>query len=282
MALGSYQLPYGLRDVKLTPLAADGTPAGPSVDLPVSRTLEFSETEDFTELRGDDSVVASRGSGPNVEWSLEAGGISLEAYAVMAGGVITSSGVTPNVVKTFRKLGSDSRPYFKIEGQAINDNGGDFHYVIYRAKVDGSLDGNLADGEFKLTNASGKGYPATDPALAGRSYDIVVNETATAIVSDNNEVQEIVSDATGGTFTVTYAGQTTSAQAFNVSTAALQTALEALSNIAPGDVLVTGAPGHWVVTFTGTLANTNVAQMTLGVGSLTGGSAAVFTSHAGG
>lgn len=181
MALASKALPFGLRDVKLTPLGADGGTPGTAVDLPVSRTLSFSETEEFEELRGDDTVAASHGSGVIVEWSLEGGGISLEAYAVMAGGTITSSGTTPNIKKTFSKMETDPRPYFKAEGQSINDNGGDFHCLVYRCKADGSLEGELGNGSFWLTSASGKGYGSLESANTGKSYDFVHNETATAI-----------------------------------------------------------------------------------------------------
>lgn len=181
MALADKALPFGMRQVKLIPLGADGATPGSSVTLPASRKLTFSETEEFSELRGDDTVQASHGAGPVVEWELEGGGISLEAYAVMAGGVVSSSGVSPNVVKTFRKLITDARPYFKAEGRAINDNGGDFHVLIYRAKADDSLDGELADGSFWLTAASGKGYGSLEAVPLGRLYDFIHNETAAAI-----------------------------------------------------------------------------------------------------
>ena len=180
MPLGN-TIPFGLRDVKLTPLGADGATPGTSVDLPVSRTLSFSDTEDFQELRGDDTVVATHGNGTTVEWSLEAGGISLEAYAVMAGGTITSSGTTPAQKKVYSKSVTSARPYFKIEGQAISDNGGDFHGVIYRAKADGALEGEMGDGAFWLTAASGKGYGSLEATPLGKIYDFVQNETAVAI-----------------------------------------------------------------------------------------------------
>lgn len=277
-------LPYGLRDIKLTALTADQTQrVGGAVDLPVSRTLAFSESEDFSELRGDDQVVASRGNGAIQNWDLEAGGISLEAYAIMAGGVVSTSGVTPNVIKRYRKLSTDGRPYFVIEGQAINDNGGDLHGILYRCKADGTLDGTMGDGEFFLTSASGKGYGSLEAAFLGVVYDFIHNETATAIAGGNNEVQQLVIDATGGTFTATFTGQTTGAiTASGLTAATLQAALEALSNIAPGDIVVAGSAGVFTITFTGVYANVNVAQITLGIGSLTGGSAAVYTVHAGG
>lgn len=96
-----------------------------------------------------------------------------------------------------------------------------------------------------------------------------------------NELQLVVSAGTGGTFTLTYSGQTTSALAFNISAADLETALVALSNIGPGDVDVTGSPGQWYVEFQGALAETNVAQMTIDTSSLTGGDAVVTTIRQG-
>ena len=85
-------LPYGIRDIKVTPYtdAAATTLAATSIDLPNARTLSFSETEEFTELRGDDEVVTTRGQGPSVEWELEAGGLDFAACKAMQGGTILS------------------------------------------------------------------------------------------------------------------------------------------------------------------------------------------------
>jgi hypothetical protein len=283
--IAGHALPYGLRDVKLTRLTDDGTTtSGPGIDLPNSQTFTFSETEEYQELRGDDKVVATRGSGPTVEWELSAGGISLEAYVVLAGGTLTTTGVSPNVIKRYVKKETDSRPYFRAEGQAINDNGGDFHCVVYRCKADSSLEGELSDQTFWVTSASGKGYGSVEPANLGTVYEFIHNETAVGIVTIKNEIQMVVTDATGGTFTLTYSGQTTAAIAYNATAAAIQTALETLSNIAPGDVAVVRdvVTGPFTVTFMGTLGNTNVAQLTASGASLTGGGIAVYTVQSGG
>lgn len=182
MALDTIPLPYGLRDVKLTPYTtAAATTLGTSVDLPNGRTLSFAETEAFEELRGDDRLVATHGAGPQVEWELEAGGVSLEAVAVMYGGTVSTTGSTPNQVKKLRKKVTDVRPYFKIEGQVISDSGGDLHAVIYRAKATDNLTGEFADGQFFLTGASGVGMPSLEVANLDYVWDFVQNETATAI-----------------------------------------------------------------------------------------------------
>jgi hypothetical protein len=91
-----------------------------------------------------------------------------------------------------------------------------------------------------------------------------------------DEVEAITKSGTvtGGTFTITYSGQTTSAIAYNATAATIQTALEALSNLAPGDVFVSGGPistGRVQIRFAGTLAGTDVTQITVDSSSLTGG-----------
>lgn len=59
------------------------------------------------------------------------------------------------------------------------------------------------------------------------------------------EVQRITitGTPTGGSFTITYAGQTTTDIAFNATAADVRNALEALSNIPAGGVVVSGGPG---------------------------------------
>ena len=93
-------------------------------------------------------------------------------------------------------------------------------------------------------------------------YAAVTNEVQTATITGA---------PTGGTFTLTYSGQTTAAIAYNATPATVQAALIALSNLAPGDVVVTGnAGGPYTLTFGGTLLGDNVASLTA-TASLTGG-----------
>lgn len=58
------------------------------------------------------------------------------------------------------------------------------------------------------------------------------------------ELQTLTATGTvsGGSYTLTFNGLTTAAIAYNATAAVVQTALEALSNVVPGDVLVGGGP----------------------------------------
>lgn len=182
MPLTTIPLPYGIRDIRVTPYTdAGGSTLGTAVDLPYGRTLTFSEEEDFEDLRGDDKTITTRGKGATVSWDLENGGISLEAVVVMYGGTIATTGVTPNQIKTLTKLVTTARPWFKIEGQSISDSGGDLHCIIYKCRATGPLQGEQADGKFFITGAKGVGLPATLSGKTDVLYEFVHNETAVAI-----------------------------------------------------------------------------------------------------
>lgn len=110
----------------------------------------------------------------------------------------------------------------------------------------------------------------------------------TNIVADgsSNETQTatITGGPTGGSFTLTYAGQTTGAIAYNASAATVKAALIALSNIEPQDVTVSLSGAVYTINFGGQFAGTNVAALTA-TPSLTGGSSpsvAIATPTGGG
>lgn len=86
-----------------------------------------------------------------------------------------------------------------------------------------------------------------------------------------NEVQTVTISATGGTFTITFGANTTTALAFDATAAAVQNALGALGSIGHGNIGVTKAGSVYTLTFKGTLAATNVAEVTTTATGLTGG-----------
>jgi uncharacterized phage protein gp47/JayE len=93
-----------------------------------------------------------------------------------------------------------------------------------------------------------------------------------------DEIQRVtVTDATGGTFTVTFEGQTTGALGWEASASEIQAELEGLSNVEVGEVAAAGGPLGTAavdVTFTAGLGVSDRTEMTA-TSSLTGGGAAV-------
>lgn len=171
MPLAGAVYPYGIRDIKLLPL-----PSGTAVDLPAARTLKFTEEPVTAELDGDDVTVAIVTFTKNVPFELEAGGISLEAYAVMTGRTLANAGTTPSQTQTMSAVGGDSFPYIKIYGKVVGDVG-DLHVKLLKAKVQ-QIEGEFKNGEFMVTKCSGI---AIDNGT--KIMDIVWNETAAALPS---------------------------------------------------------------------------------------------------
>lgn len=91
------------------------------------------------------------------------------------------------------------------------------------------------------------------------------------------EVSTVTITASGGTYTILVNGVATSSLAYNANSATIQAALVALSTVGAGNATVTGS-GPYVITFAASLGDVTV---TLGVGSLTGGTATVAETRSG-
>ena len=130
-----------------------------------------------------------------------------------------------------------------------------------------------------------------DVVSPGGTGDVV------ALLNEQQTVrpQRFFGTVTGGTFTLTFSGQTTDSIPYNATPGEIQTALEGLSNVNVGDVAITSPNpgggsslgGPYTVEFTGAFAGTNVPAMTGNGTGLTGtgtfaGSVAIATVVEGG
>ena len=135
---------------------------------------------------------------------------------------------------------------------------------------------NYYDAANRLTDSANVGTnggtaytrPSTVPA---RSNTVLVNSTG--YKADAVQQVLLTGSPSGGTFTLTFGGQTTAAIAYNAAASTVQSALQALSSIGSNNVLVSGpAGGPWQVRFAGSLAGTPEVEMTGNGSGLTGGS----------
>lgn len=127
----------------------------------------------------------------------------------------------------------------------------------------------------KTVSMSGQGI-----AQAGTDLRNGGDTTSKGIMGGINAVQTLTQTGTpaGGTFKLRYKGAETTALAYNLTGATMTTALEALTTIGAGNVVVTGAAsGPWVATFQGALAGMEVLLIELSLNSLTGGTAPTVT-----
>ena len=111
----------------------------------------------------------------------------------------------------------------------------------------------------------------------GEPYATVVPVLAVAPVTSDVQTLSIAGGPTGGSFTLTFDGQTTGPIAYNATAAQVQAALVALSNIGANNVVCAGGPLPAAsITMTFTAANALLAQppIVVGASNLTGGAAA--------
>jgi hypothetical protein len=151
-----------------------------------------------------------------------------------------------------------------------------------------SVDSDLAFDVGTLTVPTGSSLRVAQALDVSAVTDIFIANTQAMKLRINgtNEVQRITPTGTisGGTTTFTYSGQTTGAVAYNATAADVQAALEALSNIAAGDVLCTGGPLNVApidIEYRKALGCANVAEITHTPSLTGGGSLAMSTVTAG-
>lgn len=157
-------------------------------------------------------------------------------------------------------------------------------YVVILRK--GDIPGNNSMDVFEIRVASQSPQYTADNEAAKFMVTCSITsrplQGAAVPVAGTDEVQTvtITGSPTGGTYTLTFSGQTTASIAYNATASAVQSALEALSNIAVGDVTCAGGPHPGTpvtVSFGGgSYDGVDVPQMTA-TGSFTGGTSPAVT-----
>ncbi len=125
----------------------------------------------------------------------------------------------------------------------------------------------------EIDTLSGMSDSTTLVPVGGRFTVVGDSDTTFTVTAQNGNEQQLVtlSGATGGNFTLTFDGQPTANILYDATATDVKDALELLSNIDAGDVVVTGAAGGpWTVEFQGQYVDTDVALMVAADVDLTG------------
>jgi hypothetical protein len=226
---------------------------------------------------------------------LNAGTEFSEYIAAMDGWTVTNQEIeTPNMADTYDstipgsdKADSSSFTFYEDEETATLEQTfakGTTGYVVILRKGDVPANNSMDVFPIRVASLSPQ-YTADNEAakfMATCSITSRPLQGAAVPAAGTDEVQTvtITGTPTGGTYTLTFSGQTTSAIAYNATASAVQSALEALSNIASGDVTCGGGPHPGTpitVTFGGGVYDgEDVPQMTAS-GSFTGGTSPAVT-----
>lgn len=168
--------------------------------------------------------------------------------------------------------------------------------------IDGDFNVAIDDGELPLSDMSlygaryryrntiqGSGSPNIAAVAPETAYLLWLAHGGETHTAGSNELQTltITGTPTGGTFTLTFTyfdpvdgqvkTQTTAPIVYNAAASAVDTALEALTQIGAGQITAAGGPlpgAAVTITFTGTLANRPIRALTVNTSALTGGTPA--------
>jgi RHS repeat-associated protein len=154
--------------------------------------------------------------------------------------------------------------------------------VYYSGNYYDTWSGRLTDAVDVGTNGGSAWTPPGSVPSSGAAAHVTHYDYAADAVQD----VRLTGSPAGGTFTLTFNSQTTGGIAYNASAATVQSAVEALTSVGSGNVVVTDAPGGgWEVRFAGTMAAQYQVQVTADGSGLTGGTStgvAVSTISQGG
>lgn len=185
---GTYAI--DLADLKYALQTADTGNAGPTFgalkDLAAAAEMTMTfEQGDTRELRGDGGVIQSSTAKGSTKFTLRVGGIQPTAIADLFGLYTWQQGSSPNLKRVLRARDGASRPYFKLEGQSINNDQGDSHLIAWKCQVDGEApELTLQDGEWASLEITGTAYFTTSTdgqtvtasaAASGGATSIAVN-----------------------------------------------------------------------------------------------------------
>lgn len=154
-------------------------------------------------------------------------------------------------------------------GSAIDQ--GTFGYTLVPFVQGGVL------GDFTIENNAVTFTVSNATTKSGGAWGVGPYDVVAAAGTDEVQTITITGTPTGGNFTLTFDGQTTGNIAHNANAAAVQAALDALSNVDPGDIVVTGTNPAFTLTFGGQYNDVNVPQTTA-TAALTGGSTPSVTA----
>src|SRR4030088_2187956 len=183
-----------------------------------------------------------------------------------------AEGKSMTTFKALQKISQAGRTSLRLR-DIIRQSGGDGCRGVGRVGVWGLA---LVCAALTMFTIVGVGAAPAVAETPGPGWELTSRTFPTNLPPAVNDVQQVVVNATGGTFTLSFLSRsfeesTTVAIPYNAEAAVVQSDLEALPEIGAGNVVVTGGPGSYVITFTGRLGARGISKLTAHAGELTGG-----------
>lgn len=154
--------PFSIQDAGAYPYTAGV--AGALVDLVAIREVSHSTVTSEYENRGDGAVIAAGADLDGMDVTITLAAFTPASVAAVAGGTVTTGGVSPAAITTYTRNVDDAVPYFKLAAQtrAKDSDGGMARITYPKVGWRGGPDLGFADNAFAETQVTGRAQPDTD------------------------------------------------------------------------------------------------------------------------
>lgn len=186
MAIQTVTKVYGVDDFKLYPITQDDTEGfacGTAIDGVGVKQVSITFEADEKELTGDEMTLDTMAKVKSITVSTELAKLNLEAMELFTGGTLTNS--TDSATLSIGSNASGNQKYFQAQFQikTTDNEGGDLHYIVYKAKAT-STPINGTEDDYATFTIDLKGVYTTYAGFKAKTgteqklVDIVVNKTA--------------------------------------------------------------------------------------------------------
>lgn len=136
----------GLEAVKVDRRDSTGALAGAKTAFPGAQSLNYNVVSDSTDVKGDDTVMATIRSAKKVEGSITVAKVNLAALCMVTGGVTTPGGTGTNLTVTQSETDSAPSLFFALYAlsKAYDASGAGYYVVLNNLQITSGPDETLA------------------------------------------------------------------------------------------------------------------------------------------
>lgn len=182
---------YGVDDFKIFPITQDtkdGFTCGTAIDCVGVKQVSITFEAEEKDLTGDEMTLDTISKVKSLTVSTELAKLNLEAMELFTGGKLTTD--TDSATLSIGSNASGNQKYFQAQFQikATDNDGGDLHYIVYKAKAT-STPINGTEDDYATFTVDLKGvYTTCDKFPVGdtteqKLVDIKINKTATDLAA---------------------------------------------------------------------------------------------------
>lgn len=190
MAIVTTTKVYGVDDFKVYPITEDTNGSfkcGEAIDCVGVKQVSLTFEAEEKDLTGDEMTLDTISKVKSITVSTEVAKLNLEAMALFTGGTLTNA--TDSATLSIGSKASGNQKYFQAQFQikTTDNEGGDLHYIVYKAKAT-STPINGTEDDYATFTLDLKGVFTThefgtEGDKEQKLVDIKINKTVTALTA---------------------------------------------------------------------------------------------------